>query len=675
VGKDLVSSSVNQLEQGTLVVHLSRALTMLVAGVVTVGPVHAKDWPLVTPAELALKSPRLDPRADAEALLWDVRVTDDTEHDLASILEHHVRIKIFTDRGREAHSKVELPYTRRRRVREIEGRTIAPDGSITALRGQDVFDRNVVRTSGLTLRVKSFVMPAAVTGSIIEYSWKEVRDDTLAHYLELPFQREIPVHLVRYHLRPLASVREFGYQMRTESYNLATPPERVKEGNDYTAFIARDMPALKTEPYMPPASSVKAWMLVYYADLADVNKTPEKFWTDFAKQSFGALKPHLRASPEVRQAAAELKKGGTAPTLEAVVVYVRGRVKRDDTDTADASASRDNKIATDALKQGAGSGTDVTLTVAAVAMSAGLNVKLALVPDRSEFLTDPRQKQPHFIDHLALAVAEGDGWRFVDPANEHAKGGHLNWTNDGQWALLLDDKAPQMVPVPVSPEQASTQKRTANLTLAEDGTLGGDVVLEWTGHQATARRERDDDETPQDRERAFVERIVTTLPGAVVSNVAFEQLENPEQPYVIRYSLRVPGYAQRTGARLFVQPGVLQRGVEPMFSDPSRAHRVLLPYGFRDDDTVNIALPAGFEVESIEDPGPSMTSDGSGFYNAKVTVSPDRRRVTYTRGLTLGGRGQLSFSPTEYLALKAFLDGARRIDGHTVTLRRVAVTP
>ena len=84
----------------------------------------AADWPPISPADLALKTPRIDPNADAEALLWDVRMTDSTERELSMVLEHHVRLKIFTDRGREAHSTIELPYTNYRRVRDVEGRTV-----------------------------------------------------------------------------------------------------------------------------------------------------------------------------------------------------------------------------------------------------------------------------------------------------------------------------------------------------------------------------------------------------------------------------------------------------------------------------------------------------------------------------------------------------------------------
>ncbi len=36
----------------------------------------AADWRPIDPAELAQKTPRVDPAADAEAIFWDVHIED-----------------------------------------------------------------------------------------------------------------------------------------------------------------------------------------------------------------------------------------------------------------------------------------------------------------------------------------------------------------------------------------------------------------------------------------------------------------------------------------------------------------------------------------------------------------------------------------------------------------------
>jgi hypothetical protein len=230
---------------------------------------------------------------------------------------------------------VELPYFGRRRVRDIEGRTIAPDGRITELRDQDVFERTIVQTSGLKVRAKTFVLPAAVPGSIIEYRWREIRDDTIANYLELPFQREVPVHEAHYHLKPL-DVRDIGYRMRTQGFNLSSLPVPVREDGGYYRIVARNLPALKKEPYMPPESSLKACMLVFYADLDEADKPPLSFGPTLPSRPWTATSRTSRPRPKCARPSTNCGKARRHPASEAVVAYVRQHIKRDDTDTAPA---------------------------------------------------------------------------------------------------------------------------------------------------------------------------------------------------------------------------------------------------------------------------------------------------------------------------------------------------
>src|ERR1051325_2316520 len=164
------------------------------------------DWRPVDPAHLAMKTPVVEKDADAEAIFWEVRVQDEAEGgDPRTVLSHYIRIKIFTVRGRENHSKVDLiPVTRNTKFKDIAARTIKPDGTIIELQKDAIFEREIVKTSGLKLKAKSFAMPGVEVGAIIEYRWCEIRDDHLTLYERLHFQRDIPVQLVKYYIKPLS---------------------------------------------------------------------------------------------------------------------------------------------------------------------------------------------------------------------------------------------------------------------------------------------------------------------------------------------------------------------------------------------------------------------------------------------------------------------------------------
>ena len=90
-----------------------------------------EEWRPLDPAHLALKAAVVEPNADAEALFWDIRVDDGGQNDL--VLSHYLRIKIFTERGRENHSKIDIPYVSGVKIKDVAARTIKPDGSIVEL--------------------------------------------------------------------------------------------------------------------------------------------------------------------------------------------------------------------------------------------------------------------------------------------------------------------------------------------------------------------------------------------------------------------------------------------------------------------------------------------------------------------------------------------------------------
>jgi hypothetical protein len=69
------------------------------------------DWRPVGLADLALKAPVVEKDADAEAIFWEVKVSDEFDGgSLRTVFNHYLRIKIFTERGRESQSRIDIPY-------------------------------------------------------------------------------------------------------------------------------------------------------------------------------------------------------------------------------------------------------------------------------------------------------------------------------------------------------------------------------------------------------------------------------------------------------------------------------------------------------------------------------------------------------------------------------------
>ena len=564
------------------------------------------DWKPVDPAHLSQKSPLVEKDADAEAIFWEVRVADEVEGgDPRTVLSHYLRVKIFTERGRESQSKIDIPFLSNWRIKDIAARTIKPDGGIVELKKEDVFERSIVKSSGLKLKAKSFAMPGAEPGAIIEYRWKEVRNDRLANYIRLQFQRDIPVQLIKYYIKPL-SLPDFPYGMRARAFQFEFKPFN-KEENGFYSTTMTNVTAFHEEPRMPPEDSVRPWMLVYYSE--DRKLTEEKFWKEFGKEKYEKTKSRMKVGDEVKQAAAAAIGEATAPEqkLERLFEFCRSKIKNVNNDasgltSADREKIKENRSPADTLKRGMGTGEDIDMLFAALAIAAGFDPRIVNLSDRSDTFFDKSFPDDYFIQTYDIAVRVGDQWRFYDPASTYVPHGMLRWQEESQEALLSDPKEPVWVRTPLSPPEKSKQKCSAKLRLSDDGTLEGDVRVEYYGHLAVDRKDRNDDDSPARREETLRDSLKSRMSTAELFNIAIENVTDPAKPFIYSYHIRVQGYAQRTGKRLFLQPAFFQHGLGPLFSASSRTHAVYFHYPWSEEDDVEIDLPEGFSLESPDAP-------------------------------------------------------------------------
>lgn len=631
-------------------------------------PAFAQDeWKPIDPADLALKAAVVEKGADAEAIFWEVRVSDEIGDGIfGTAISNYVRIKVFSERGRESQSKVDIPYFASWKVEAIAARTIKADGTIVELKKEDVFERIIVKANDLKINAKSFVIPGVEPGSIIEYRWKERHAGEMASYLRLPFQRDVPVQFIKYYIRPFPYSR-FG--MRAQTFNgVATP--FVKEKDDFHSVTMSNVPAFREEPHMPPEASVRPWMLVYYTP--DENLEGDAFWKLFGTRVYEFTKARMKVSDEVKRTAAATIGNAATPEqkLEKLFEFCRSTIKNTDDDASGITAEarlklKENKSPADTLKRGMGTGTDIHVLFAALASAAGFDARIVHVGDRSDNFFDKTFPDPYFIRSFDIGVKIGDQWRFYGPASTYVPHGMLRWQDEYQQALVSDPKDPIWVSTPLSPPEKSQVKRSARLTLSEDGTLEGDVRIEYYGHQAVGRKEADDDNSPPQREEILRHNVKAQMSTAELSSIQIENVTDPIKPFVYSYHIRVPGYAQRTARRLFLQPAFFQHGVGPVFAASARKFDIYFNYPWSEQDEVSIELPAGFSLDHV-DPPTALSKDEASHY--KPTLTTEGRAVVYKRHFSFGGKNSILFPVEEYVRLKTYFDKVHQQDNHTVTL-------
>ncbi len=649
--------------------NLSLALLVLWAA-----PALADDWSPPSPAEIAMSAPQIDPEADAEALLWDVRVAHEIEGGWARTeLAHYLKIKVFAEAGRDRLGTVDIPYGPNTKISDVAGRTIKANGAIVELQKDSVYERTIVKTGKGKISAKSFALPGLEVGSIIEYRWRETIQDHITNYFRQDFQRDLPIHTVRYHVKPIVHP-SFDWGMGSMSMNFRASP-LAKEKDGFFGTSATRIPAYKEEKDMPPEVAVRPWMLIYYANTSE---TPERYWQTTGKDLYQAYRGRLKVNDEMRAAITSALQGveGDEARLARLYDFVghairNERYESDDAHEEERREVKENRTTLDTWKQKAGTPYEITLLFLALADALGYEARLARVAMRDFGQFDRKLTSTYFLNAFEAAVKVGGAWRFCDPGRPLLPFGMLDWNEQGQAALVTDPKRPELVVTPTAGPEASLTRREGQFRLNPGGDLEGDVRLSYTGHAALGRRYGYRQQSPAEREEAVRQSVKGRYAAAEVSDVAIEGFSGSGD-LTIAYRVKVPGYAERTGRRLFLQCAYFNRNQSPRYAATDvRKYPVAFHHAWAEKDVFTYQLPPGYTLESPENPGAFRIGE-FGEYAAKITTSADERTLRYERSFDFGRGGRLTFPAEAYATLKRVFDQLQELDNHTLALRQDA---
>jgi hypothetical protein len=607
---------------------------------------------------------KVEPNADAEAVFWEVRIDDSTEN---LVMRHYVRVKVFTERGREKYSKVDIPFIKGTKIKDIMARVVKPDGSVSEVAKANILEREITRADKIKVKAKSFVLPNVESGVIVEYRYTEVYPNGWANNMRMFFQHDIPIQNISYYFKPYQGGKYFTFNMRNTEF--------VKDKNGFYRATLENVPAIKQEPQMPPEDEVRSWLLFYY--LRDVNMSSSDFWS----YAGGALargydiKDTLKPSKEVKAAAEQATAGAQTPDekLAKIFEFCKTKIRNITFDTSmtdeQKEAVRPNKSTNETLQKRQGTRSEINELFASMATALGFEARLAFGGDRSEFFFDPRQAHLSFIHFSAIAVRIGNEWQYFDPGEIFAPYGILPWYEEDTSVLLLSSKDFYTTKTPISGINKSVAKRNGKFRLLENGTLEGTVKIEYTGQLSYLQKIDNYDKSPAKREEMLKDGIKARMSTAEISDISIENVTDAEKPFTYQYKISIPNYASKTGKRLFLQPGFFKYGTTPIFSSETRKYPIYFHYPWSEQDTIEIELPKGFEWEKADLPASVADPSNIGSLEIKYSVDSSTNVMTYRRKFHFGN-GAYLFPTSAYTALKGLFDTFSKNDLHTITLRQ-----
>jgi hypothetical protein len=180
----------------------------------------------------------------------------------------------------------------------------------------------------------------------------------------------------------------------------------------------------------------------------------------------------------------------------------------------------------------------------------------------------------------------------------------LTWQEQGVFALITDSKNSEWVETPLLSSEDTKLQRIGTLNLSADGDLEGDIRELFWGNESINWRIQHARQNDAEREELIREQVKERFSEFEVTNIKVTASPDAGKPIGIGYHLRVKGYAQRTGKRLFLRPSFFTAGQSAYFADANRTNIIYFRYPWSESDAVDIRLPEGFELVHADKPPP-----------------------------------------------------------------------
>lgn len=284
---------------------------------------------------------------------------------------------------------------------------------------------------------------------------------------------------------------------------------------------------------------------------------------------------------------------------------------------------------------------------------AGINGYYTLIragENENFYMPDfPSRQSNHII--ITVPLAKDTMW--LECTDQQIAPGFLGDFTDDRYALMIKEDGGYLIRTPKYTSKENLQLRKVTSTIDETGNLIAVVNTHLTGLQQEEQHFLIHNASKEYRTKYL--NSVINLPTYNVDKYDYK-----EQPGIIPavdeyLHITSPGYATVSGKRLFVQPNLFNKSTTKLSKDSVRKYPIEYPNAYKDADTINITIPAGYIPEAI--PSNTSISNKFGTYSISFKVTGDQIEV-----LRVQIRDKARYPASDYADLVKFYDDIYKAD-------------
>jgi len=616
----------------------------------------ADDWLPLSPADLALKDNPKSPGAHAMILYRESDV-DSKE----SWVKEYIRVKIFTQEG-TSEGNVEIPFLKGNvDIKDIRGRTIQPDGTVTKFDGK-VFEKVVVKASGFKFLAKTFTMPDVHPGSIIEYKYRGQSDPNYLYDEKWTVSGELYTRDARFSFKPYTGPGSVSFVYREFGLSNGALPQLQKDGS-YLMDI-HDIPGIEEEGYMLPARVLETRVEFYYRNPDDPpTETVDHYWNRLGKKWSDELDRFVNKKDALTNDLRGTIAPNDPPEVKLQKIYDRVQILRnlsfEDSKSAKEQKQeqlKPNSNVDDVLKHGYGNARQINYTFVGLARAAGFEATEIFVAPRNNNLFLPQMKDSGELGADIVWARAGTKEYYLDPSAADFPFGIIPWYETGTDGMRVSKQGGEMMKTPTPSVSDANITRQADLEVNEDGLASGKLEVNFTGQSGALWREENRKADETGRRKTMEDKIKGWLPpGSSFELASLTNWDKNSLPLHADGTVKIPNLGIITGRRMLLPADVFRSPETKAFRSAKRVNRIYFPYPYEMTDSVILHAAAGYRIETV----PNATRVKPGVFAYEISATQHGNSVEVKRHLVVGG---IIFPVTSYPGLRHFFNSVETND-------------
>nr|WP_315143323.1 transglutaminase domain-containing protein [uncultured Flavobacterium sp.] len=505
----------------------------------------------------------------------------------------------------------------------------------TKLKSDGVFEEKVNKYWSS----KKITMPNVSEGSIIEYTYR-VKSPRIAELTDWAFQASIPVNYSEFKtfvpeyfvyntnmkgtLMPIRTVsksrKSVNYTYRQEfdpgRGGGSSSQEKLDFEETLTAYIAKDLPALKEESFVNNINNYISSVSHELSSIRYPNQPYKNFstnWESVAKaiyedEDFGSeLNKTGYFEDQIKALIAPLN--SPEEKIAAIFAYVKSNVKWN----GFRGYYCEQGVRT-AFKNRSGNAGDINLMLTAMLRFAGLEANPVLVSTRDNGIALFPSRTA--FDYVIAAIESPNGLVLLDATEANSMPNVLP-TRDLNWFGRLIRKDGSSSEVDLMPKVLSNDVITMSYSVDSTGKISGKLQRQQSNYNAMLYRNR----VKEENQDTYLEKLENENGKIEIEEYKRSNEKELHLPVSEVYSFTASNLCDVIQDKIYINPLLFYTYKENPFKQETREYPIDYSYPFTDRYAINIQIPEGYVVESVPAPVNMVMQDDLGGFKFLTNVS------------------------------------------------------